>query len=115
MWLSIFVDKLKENIIEDGKEKEVVKDVFVVSGHKFLAMSENVVLDGERLELGISDWLELSAAVVRLENRIPHERTSRLYETIYIYTLPYLLLKHFRDEFEEPEEMAIRVKEVRDE
>jgi len=112
MWLSIFVDKLKENIIEDGKEKEVVKDVFVVSGHKFLALSENIILDGETLRLGIDDWLELNAVVVRLENRIPHERTSSLYETIYIYTLPYLFVKRLAEEFGEEREMAIRVKEV---
>jgi len=112
MWLSIFVDKLKENIIEDGKEKEVVKDVFVVSGHKFLALSENIILDGETLRLGIADWLELSAVVVRLENRILHESIKNLYETIYIYTLPYLFVKRLAEEFGEEREMAIRGKEV---
>jgi hypothetical protein len=104
MRLSIFVEKQKD------------KDVFVVSGKKFLAISEDVFLDGKNLELGTSDWLELDAAVVRLENRIPHESIKYLYKEIHIYTLPFLIAKEVTEQIEksfgEEKEMALRVKVV---
>jgi len=115
MRLSIFADKLKEIIVENGKKREVETDVLTISGRKFLAMSQNVFVDEKRLLLDIGDWLEVEAVAVKLVNRLPHEKTNYLYESIHIYTLPYLFVKHFSEFFGEEREMAIRVKEVRDE
>jgi len=119
MRLSIFADKLKEIIVENGKKREVETDVLTVSGHKFLAMSQNVFVDEKRLLLDIGDWLEIEAVAVKLVNRLPHKKTNYLYESIHIYTLPHMVAEEIAEQlaekFGEEEEMAIRIKEVRDE
>jgi predicted metalloprotease len=101
MRISIFVDELRETIVENGKEKQVEKEVLTVSGCKLLAMSENVFIDGKKLIMDKGDWLEIDVMAVKLINKIEHENAKNLYETIYIYTLPHLVAEEIAEQLAE--------------
>jgi len=95
------------------------ENVWVVDEGRVRINAQRLFLDGEQVEEVIRD-----AVVGYVAEIIPRNIKDQyiqghqfVYEAeeVHIYTLPYLFLKHFRDEFEEPEEMAIRVKRVVDE
>jgi hypothetical protein len=101
--MRVFIYFTKENlwIVDEGRIRIVTKRLFI---------------DDEQIEEYMGD--AILGHVVKIIPRGVKEQYFQGQQFVYeaeethIYTLPYLFVKHFRDEFEEPEEMAIRVKRV---
>jgi len=95
------------------------ENVWVVDEERVRVVAQRLFIDGEQVEELIRDIVigyvaEIIPRNIKDQYIQGHQFVYEA-EEAHLYTLPYLFLKHFRDEFEEPEEMAIRVKEVKDE
>jgi hypothetical protein len=92
-----------------------LEDEFCISGYKFFARCEKLYINDMMARLEGNSKIILDAWEITLEH-IKNEKNEKgtwsyEAETIDIYTLPYLIIQHFQEAYDE---RALRIKVIKE-